>query len=141
MKALRQNLRKDGLCLQAIILAGFEVFLFAAMAPFLWCFGPAAALRAAGVAAGLCLAGALLSLGIHYIFRDPQSVLISTLLGMGINMGIPLVFGAAIQLRGGPLSQAGFLYYLVLFYLLTLAVKTMLTLPLRQPTAIHNNPT
>ena len=60
----------------------------------------------------------------------PNMALTALLLGMAVNMGIPLAFGLAIHLHGGPLSEIGFLYYLLFFYLLTLAMKTVLTLPL-----------
>ena len=116
------------------MLVGLEVILLAVMAPFLWYFGPSAGLAAAGVAAGVCTASALLSLWIHSIFHDPKSVLISTLLGMAVNMGVPLAFGVYIHLHGGALPESGFLYYLVFFYLMTLAMKTMLTLPVPQVT-------
>jgi len=135
MKILWRSMRRQSFFLRAAMLVGLEAVFLAAMAPFLWYFGPAACLAAAGLAAGLCMAGALLSLWIHYIFPDPKSVLISTLLGMAVNMGVPLAFGIFIHLYGGPLSEAGFLYYLVFFYLLTLAMKTMLTLPVPRITA------
>jgi hypothetical protein len=108
----------------------FEAAVFAATTPFLCLFGNKWSLVAAGTAAGLCTAGAVSGLWIHHVFRDPKMALAALLLGIGANMGIPLGCGAAIHLAGGPLSEAGFLYYLLFFYLLTLAMKTLLTLPL-----------
>ena len=129
-----QTLRKQGIFVRTLALLIFEIFLFAAITPFLWIFGSPWSFAAAGAAAVLCMAGALLGLWIHYIFCDPKLALTAILLGMAVNMGVPLAFGVAIHLHGGPLSESGFIYYLLFFYLLTLAIKTMLTLPLPRQT-------
>ena len=50
-------------------------------------------------------------------------------LRMGENIRIVAV---AIQFRGGPLAEAGFLYYLLVFYPVTLVVETVLSLPPRE---------
>jgi len=125
-----QTLRKQGIFIRVVALLIFEILLFAVITPFLWFFGSAWSLVAAGVAAGLCTAGAVLGLWIHHVFADPKLALTALLLGMLVNMGVPMAFGLAIHLNGGPLSESGFLYYLLFFYLLTLAMKTVLTLPL-----------
>jgi hypothetical protein len=125
-----QTLRKQGIFIHTVALVIFELLLFAIITPFLWIYGSAWSWVAAGVAAGLCTAGAVLGLWIHHVFGDPKLALTAMLLGMAVNMGVPLAFGVAIHLHGGPLSESGFLYYLLFFYLLTLAMKTMLTLPL-----------
>jgi hypothetical protein len=125
-----QTLRKQSIFVRSVALMIFEILLFAGITPFLWIFGSASSFAAAAAAAGLCATGAILSLWIYHIFCDPKFALTALLLGMAVNMGVPLVFGVAIHLYGGPLSESGFLYYLLFFYLLTLAMKTMLTLPL-----------
>ncbi|MGD0654077.1 MAG: hypothetical protein ABSA16_07015 [Thermoguttaceae bacterium] len=125
-----QTLRKQSIFMRSVALVIFEIFLLAAITPFLWIFGSPWSFTTAGVAVGLCTVGALLGLWIHYVLGDPKLALTALLLGMAVNMGIPLAFGVAIHLHGGPLSESGFLYYLLFFYLLTLAMKTMLTLPL-----------
>ena len=48
-------------------------------------------------------------------------------------MGIPFGVGLAIHLGGGPLANAGFLYYLLVFYPVTLAAETGLSLPSTRP--------
>ena len=48
---------------------------------------------------------------------------------MVLRMGIPLAIVVILHLVGGPLVQAGLLYYFLLFYPLTLAVETTLSLP------------
>jgi len=125
-----QTLRKQSIFIRSLALVIFEILLFAGITPFLWVFASAWSLVAAGVAAGLCTAGAVLGLWIHHVFGDPKLALTALLLGMAVNMGVPLAFGVAIHLHGGPLSESGFLYNLLFFYVLTLAMKTVLTLPL-----------
>jgi len=125
-----QTLCKQSIFVRSLVLVIFEIFLFAGITPFLWIFGPAWSLIAAGTAAGLCMTGGLLALWIHHVFRDPKSALTALLLGMAANTGVPLALGLVIHLNCGPLSRSGFIYYLLFFYLLTLAMKTMLTLPL-----------
>ena len=51
------------------------------------------------------------------------------LVGMMIRMGIPLAAALTVYFRGGPLADAGFLYYLVVFYPVTLTAETLLFLP------------
>ena len=55
------------------------------------------------------------------------------LVGMLVRMGIPLGAALLVVFRGGPLADAGFLYYLVVFYLVTLTVETFLALGGRVP--------
>jgi hypothetical protein len=133
------SLRKQTIFVRSISLMIFEICLFAVITPFLWYFGPAWSFVAAGAAVGVCSAGALLAIWINYFLCDPKYALTALLLGMAVNMGVPLAFAVAVQLLGGPLSQAGFLYYLVFFYLLTLGVKTILCLPLPQQRAADNH--
>jgi hypothetical protein len=132
IKNIWQSLRKQSIFIRSLMLMIFEIFLFAGITPFLWIFGSAWSFAAAGAAAGLCTIGALLALWIHYLC-DPKSALMALLLSMAVNMGVPLAFGVAIHLYSRPLSHSGFIYDLVFFYLMTLAMKTALTLPLPRP--------
>ena len=126
-------LRRQNIFVRSLVLVMYEVLLLMVTAPFAWISGAACGLAATAAAAGLCLLGGLVSLWTVYVFRDPRHALIGLLLGMGANMFIPLAFGAMIHLGGGVLSQSGFIYYLIFFYLATLAAKTILTLsPIRQ---------
>jgi len=130
IRTMWRTLRKQSVFIRSLMLMIFEILLFAGITPFIWIFGSVWSFAAAGAAAGLCTIGSLSALWIHYFFCDSKTALMALMLSMAINMGVPLVFGLAIHLYGGPLSESGFLYYLVYFYLLTLAIKTMLTLPL-----------
>jgi hypothetical protein len=131
---MMQTLRKQGIFARSLVLVIFEIILFAGITPFLWIFGTQWSFAAAAVAAGLCTAGALAAFWLHHVFSDPKLALMALLFGMMLNMGVPLAFGLAIHLYGGPLSESGFIYYLLYFYLLTLAMKTMLTLPISRQT-------
>jgi hypothetical protein len=126
------------IAVQVTILLIFEICLFAGITPFLWFYGSSWSFAAAGTAAGLCTISALLSFCVHFIYKDTKISLTPLLLGMAFNMGIPLIFGTIIHLRGGPLSTSGFIYYLVLFYIMTLALKTFLTLPQTEQTKTKN---
>ncbi|MGA2059875.1 MAG: hypothetical protein ABSG67_05295 [Thermoguttaceae bacterium] len=134
-----QTLRRQGIFIRTLAVVIFDILLLAVITPFILVFGSAWSLVAAGVAAGLCTAGAVLGLWIHHVFADPKMALTALLLSMAVNMGVPLAFGVAIHLYGGPLSESGFLYYLLFFYLLTLAMKTVLILPLPRQTVPGNH--
>jgi hypothetical protein len=138
---MRQASPKQNVFIRSAILVIFEIILFAAITPFLWFFATAWSIGAAGVAAGLCTASAVLAIFIHDYFCDPKFALTALLASMTINMGVPLFCGIAIHLCSKPLSQAGFIYYLVFFYLLTLAIKTILILPVHQKFYMTRSPT
>jgi hypothetical protein len=110
--------------LGAIVLA-----VFAATAPVAIRLGGSVALAAAAIAAVLCLTGAAAALMIVDRFRTPSSALAALWVGMTVRTGVPFAVGMAIHLHGGPLAQAGLLWYLLLFYLTVLAVGTILSLP------------
>jgi len=86
---------------------------------------------AGAAAGGVCLLAAWIALIVGESLRRPQYALAGVLLAMLIRMGIPLAAALLVFLRGGPLADAGFLYYLVLFYPVTLTAETFLLLPKR----------
>jgi hypothetical protein len=88
-----------------------------------------AGVGAAAAAAAVCVAGAASALGISHLLRGPELALPSLLLGMAARTGLPLLLAMVIQFRGGPLADAGFLYYLLVFYPVTLSLETILSLP------------
>ena len=129
MTSWRQNLRSRSLAARGAILGVVVIGLAAAVAPVagLW-HGPAG-LGAVAVAAGVCLLGALTALAIAHVLRAPRHALWGVLLGMAVRMGVPLACGLVFHLRGGALVDAGLLYYLLMFYPVTLGVETVLSLP------------
>jgi hypothetical protein len=83
---------------------------------------------AATVAAGLCLASAEAALLILALLQGPNLALYGVLIGMLVRMGVPLIAGGVIYLVNQPLASAGLLYYVLIFYLATLVVETVLIL-------------
>ncbi len=83
-------------------------------------------LEAAAVAAGVCLLGGVTALAASSAIRGPEAVLYSVVFGMFFRMGFPLFVGGYLHWKGGSLAQAGVLFYILVFYLLTLAVDTIL---------------
>jgi hypothetical protein len=123
------ELRRQGVGTRTAVLAAVVLALWAvvATAAALWA-GPMA-LAAESVAAALCLGGAVAALLAAHWLRDPKLMLHAVLIGMAARMGLPLAIGLALQLGGGPLADAGILYYLLGFYPVTLGVETFLSLP------------
>lgn len=52
--------------------------------------------------------------------------LVAMAVGMALRMGVPLGIGLFWQMRESPLAQAGAIYYLLAYYLVTLAIETVL---------------
>jgi hypothetical protein len=123
------NLRGRGLAARAAMLALAVLVVFVPVGPVAVCIGGCTALAAAAVAAVFCLAGATIALMASHLLRGPKHALAALLAGMTARMGIPLAFGLAIHLQGGPLAEAGLLYYLLVFYPVALAAETALSLP------------
>jgi hypothetical protein len=117
-------------------LLGLAVAMLAAgVLPVAGLVGGRIALAAAALAAVVCLVGAASALVISHLLRGPRLALASLLVGMAVRSGMPLVLAIAVQIPGGPLAEAGFLYYLLVFYPVTLSVETVLSLPLAKPVA------
>jgi uncharacterized membrane protein YfcA len=129
------ELRSRGLAARSGLLGFVTLGIYALVAPAaFWLSGPVGP-WAAAAAAGLCLAGAAVALAVSHRLRGPQRALHGLLLGTAGRMGIPLGFGLALHLLSRPLAEAGLLYYLLVFYPVTLGVEIALSLPPRpQPT-------
>ena len=63
-----------------------------------------------------------------YCFRGPRLAPLSLGLGMALRLGTPLALAVACEILGGPLADAGFVYYLLGFYSVTLTLETLLSL-------------
>jgi hypothetical protein len=92
-----------------------------------WLFGRDG-LWAALIAAGLCVAGSVLGLVVVTLIRGQQAFA-GVLAAMLPRMFVPLAGAVALRLNGGPLYEAGALYFVIGFYLLTLAAETLWLLP------------
>lgn len=123
------KLRRQSLFVQLGVLFLAVALAFAVIGPLAGSLRGGAGLAAAAVAAGVCLFGAAAALCVCRCFSDPGTAWIGVLAAMMPRMGIPMGFALLLYGLGGPLMEAGFLYYLIVFYPLTLAVETMLSLP------------
>jgi hypothetical protein len=81
------------------------------------------------LAAILCWAGAAAALLINHLMPEPHQAMAGLLMGTAVRMGTPLLPAVLIHLQGSPLAEGGLLYYLLVFYPITLAVETALSLP------------
>jgi hypothetical protein len=118
-----------GMAFRAMILGLVVLVAAAATGPIAFHLGGLAALMAASVAAVLCLAGAGAALVVSHRLQGPHQALVALSVATTLRMGVPLACGLVIHLLGGPLAEAGLLYYLLVFYPITLAVGTALSLP------------
>jgi len=129
MLAWLSGLRNRSSAAQVAVLGIAPLLLLILIGPVIACWGGTIALAAAALAAILCWAGAAISLVVGIQLRRPDQLLAALFVGMIARMGIPLGFGLTIHLLGGPLAQAGTLYYVLIFYPVTLLVETALKLP------------
>jgi hypothetical protein len=81
------------------------------------------------LAGGLCAITGLAAFWLGRQCLGRGRVIAGVLGAMAIRMGIPLVVCLLLAMRGGAHAMAGFVYYLLAFYLATLAVETWYSLP------------
>jgi hypothetical protein len=99
--------------------------------PACWVMGVrhgAIGVSAAAIAAGVCWVGAGGALLLTALLRDSRHAVSALLGGMVLRLALPLVTGLVLSSRGGELARAGVFGLIVLFYLLTLVVETLLSL-------------
>jgi hypothetical protein len=135
MSTLLSRLRTQSLVVRAAILAMAPLPVLLVVAPFAVHYAGIAGLAAAAVAAGLCLAGAAAALPISDWLREPCEARAGLWAGTIVRMGVPLIGGLAIHFSGGLLADGGLIYYLLVFYPVTLAAGTVLALPVRSESA------
>ena len=123
------SLRKQGWGAQSGALAALVLSVYALVAPVAGLLDRIGGILAATAAAGLCLLGAVLALAVTHCFRDPKYLGQAFVAGMLPRMGIPAGGAIVLQLLGGLLAEGGVLYYLLVFYSITLAAETWLSLP------------
>lgn len=113
---------------RAALLGVWLIVVWAAIAPISLRMHEEMGFLAATLAAGICLVSAELALLIWEFLRAPALALYGVLVGMLVRMGLPLIIGGALHLANKPLADAGLLYYVLVFYLATLIVETVLIL-------------
>lgn len=132
MKASLVFLRRMPGWAQALALAIVAGVFVAALCPVGWRIAGPCGCQAAAIAGGLCYFGAVMALAVTKIFAripGPQAFVTGFGLSMALRLGIPLGIGIPLHLSGGSLAEGGILYYLLVFYPITLAGETVLSLP------------
>ncbi len=81
---------------------------------------------AAMAALAICLSAGVLALVAAHPFRAPELLLYQVLITMAIRMVVPLVVCILIYFKRGAIAEAGLVYYLLVFYGLTLVIETIL---------------
>ena len=129
MRPTFEAIRNLGTGVRLGLLTAAVLGLLLVVGPVAWAFRGLMGSLAAGIAAAACLAGAAPALAAGRWLGKPSQVVPNALIGTALRMGIPLGIGLAIHLHNGPLAKAGLLYYLLVFYPVTLGIETALTLP------------
>jgi len=135
------RLRGLGLAARVVVLCSAVALLGVPMGSAAYFLGGATGALAAATAGGVCLLGTVLALVVSHLLQGPKTVLYGMLSAMALRMGIPLVSVLALHLQDGSLARAGVMYYFLVFYPVTLAVETALSLPIsKKPAADSQAP-
>jgi len=129
------DLRNRSLTARSLLLGLVTLGVLTVAAPVGFVLSGPPGVWAAAAGAGLCLAGAVAALVVSDRLHRSEHALHAALLGMAARMAIPLGLGFTLYLLSRPLANAGLLYYLLVFYPVTLSVETMLSWPPRRRTA------
>jgi len=126
-------MQQKTLLLRAVFLGGMVLIAAGVVLPLGWTITHnLMGLTAGAAAGGVCLLAAWIALFLVEPHRKPEDMLALVLMGIVIRMGIPLIAALAVFFQRGPLADAGFLYYLIVFYLVTLSTETFLSLPIEK---------
>jgi hypothetical protein len=97
------------------------------VAPLVFALQGQDGLVAAGIAALVCAAATISAQFTAIWLAGAGQPFHATLIAMLLRMAPPLVFCMAIGFRRGPLTDAGAVFYVIGFYMVTLAVDTWLS--------------
>lgn len=86
----------------------------------------AAGVLAASVAALVCLASGVAAMLAASCARGPYAAMNGALIAMLVRMAGPLMMGVALHLGWPALAAAGLIFYVLFFYMIDLAVETVL---------------
>lgn len=117
-----------GLAAQAALVCACSLLLWLAAAPLADWLSGADGLWAAAAAAAATLVGGLVALVLASLFRGPTAAMQGMLVGMLARMVLPMAIGVALHLKVRALADAGMIFYLLVFYMATLALETALAL-------------
>ena len=116
-------------------LLGVVALVFALVVPVAYGSRGVVGIQAVLFAAAVSLCGALIAVILASIRQGTPSAVAWVLAGDGIAMAVPLLSGYAVSRSGGSLAAAGVFNWIVLFFLVALATKTLLVAPLAQHSA------
>jgi hypothetical protein len=123
------QLSKKGLALRLVLLST-GLFLPGAVAVLAVArYGGASGIKALLLALGVCWASATVALILSHVFYKAHALLGGLLMPMAVRMGWPLTVAVIVCFRNRGLVEAGFIYYLLMSYLLALALEVPLSLP------------
>ncbi len=111
----------------AILLAS-TVLLVLALWPVAWTTRGTKGCAALALASVICAAGGVLAMLVGERFRGPHYALAQVGVGSMSRMGIALAAGLNVARRDEQMVRAGFVFYLIVAFLLLLLVDVMLTM-------------
>lgn len=123
------DLPHRGLMYRTTVLVAACALAYAAIAPVAHGLDGVLAVVAAALAAAVCTVSAAAALVISSQLSGTMHGMAGVLLPMAARTGAPLIVAALVRLKGPGLVEAGFVYYLIGFYLLALAVEMPISLP------------
>lgn len=85
-------------------------------------------IAAAGIAAGVCWLSGGLALAVLMWWKRRNLPIQGALSAIGVRTFIPLGTGVILSSRGGELAEAGVFGLIVVFYLVTLVVDTLISI-------------
>ncbi|REK19071.1 MAG: hypothetical protein DWQ37_02610 [Planctomycetota bacterium] len=122
--------------LVSLVIAGLALIT----APIAQAVSGTIGLAAVGVAGGACWVGALAALLFVSLFPTPQTALYGLAGGMFFRTTLPMVVGVVLHFKVPALADAGMIFYLLVFYMATLATETLLLVAKIPNTPNRRNP-
>lgn len=116
------KLHQAGLLARLAIVVAPLLLLAIVVVPIGYLISGPSGFAACSIAFVACLAGGLLSSALGMFFKGPGAALQELLIGMLFRMGVPLGIALLVITRFPALQDAGFVFYLVPFFLVGLAM-------------------
>ncbi len=130
----KQRLQEASPTVRALLLTAALLAAGLVLSPFGYSQAQWLGVGAVGIACGVCLLAGLSALLLQSLVRQPQLAMLQVMIGFFLRMGLPLGFCFIVYGIGGPLVDAGLVFYLMPLYLVMLAAETLLLLSgLEQP--------
>lgn len=126
----RNRLAQLSFPVRLAVLVGVAALSLTAVAPVAWSLAGGDGVAAATAGCGACTLAAALALTLGQLISANEAPLAHLGGGLFVRMTLPLAYALVLMKTSPALVAAGGLYYLVVFYLVTLAVETALTLPI-----------